>query len=511
MFDPLNRSTQYAYDVLNRPIRITGPDPDGEGEKPSPEQFLSYDALGRLITERDEHGNVTRYEYDKSHRVTKIIAPLGATTEYLYDAAGQLLRVTDPLGRTTTYAYDGAGRLSSVLLPGASNPTTYQYDTLGNLRFVTDPLGHTTEYQYDARSRLVQEIDANDAVTVYGYNDANELKTLTDPALNTTTWTYDAAGRVIAETNEFDATRSYKYDTFGRVIQVTDRNERVTTYEYDDLNRLTNERWYVNQADLNSDPNSPLRHLQFDYTTGVDQLDAVSDFGPNGEYGSNFNYQFDYDNLGNVTQTYMNLEGLGLAEKVRSTASSTPGGSRRPRPGWGPTTRVMAAQPTSSTSTTTTHSADSPASNRARAPRPATMRSPRSASTSRTTRTASSQASPASPIFWARRSWPVALRLRRPRPAAEPHPQEELHHLRRLRLHLRRRQPAHRVYQHAHTSENATYTYDDRGQLRTADRSGMGRRGVYVRRNGNRFTSAANIRTVYSANNQLVFDGWSRE
>ena len=60
-------------------VGITEEDPDGpSGSATSPVTQMAYDGLGRLITQIDSRGNVTRYEYDKRHRLTKASAPLGA-------------------------------------------------------------------------------------------------------------------------------------------------------------------------------------------------------------------------------------------------------------------------------------------------------------------------------------------------------------------------------------------------------------------------------------------------
>ena len=66
--------TQYEYDLLNRPWRIT----DALGGQTS----LSYDANGNVVTVTDARGS---------------------TTGYTYDAMDRMIARTDPLGHQETY------------------------------------------------------------------------------------------------------------------------------------------------------------------------------------------------------------------------------------------------------------------------------------------------------------------------------------------------------------------------------------------------------------------------
>ena len=299
VIDPLLRTKTYLYDLIDRPIQETAPDPDGGSSLVAPMMYFSYDALGRLINERDPRGNTTHYIYDKRHRPTVIMDPLGATTTFVYDAAGQLDKLIDPEVRTTDYNYDSAGRLTELRLPGqTATPILYKYDTASNLRFVHDQLNHATEYQYDNLLRLSKEIDANGDDVEYTYYKDGQIYELKDGNNYTTTWTYDLAGRVSTEKNTTPLSdeRFYKYDEFSRLVELTDRNERVTKYEYDKLHRLAFERWYANA----SDP-SPDHTITFDFDA-ASQLEYVGDVFAE--------YDFDYDNLGRATGITTDLAGV---------------------------------------------------------------------------------------------------------------------------------------------------------------------------------------------------------
>lgn len=260
--DPLGRVTSFEYDLLNRAIRITEADPDSGGSLLSPVSYLAYDAVGRLLAERDAGGDVTRYAYDARHRVTDIYAPLGARAQFSYDAASQLIATTDAEGRETAYTYDDAGRVAEVRLPGQQQtPLTYQYDTLSNTRIATDQLGREMVYEYDNQSRLDKTIanyvdgvtsstSDEDIVTTFSYQDDGLLSSVsetigwdTTAVTRSTSYAYDGAGRL--KTLDLPTVGSSSpqlhrlYDSFGNLQYDVDQLGNVTEYQYDKLHRLT--------------------------------------------------------------------------------------------------------------------------------------------------------------------------------------------------------------------------------------------------------------------------------
>ena len=70
-----------------------------------------HDALGRIETVTDENG-ITRHTYDAEGRLTSERKPDGSVLSYEYDAAGRVLRLMTPYGSTTS-AYNGFCRPAS--------------------------------------------------------------------------------------------------------------------------------------------------------------------------------------------------------------------------------------------------------------------------------------------------------------------------------------------------------------------------------------------------------------
>ena len=214
IIDPLGRRTEFVFDLLDRPIQVTAPDPDGAtGSASAPVTHLGYDAVGRLINERDPRGNTTHYIYDKRHRPTAILEPLGATTSFVYYEDGQLKDLVDAEGRITSYKYDDAGRIKELRLPGqTATPIVYDYDTASNLRFVSDQLNHTTEYVYDKLMRLEKEISPHPTssdtagsetgrpVTTFEYWADGQIKKVIEKLVEgtnrETSYAYDGAARL---------------------------------------------------------------------------------------------------------------------------------------------------------------------------------------------------------------------------------------------------------------------------------------------------------------------------
>lgn len=143
--NPYGDITYYSYDVLNRPVRATLPDP-GDSSHSAPNYYSTYNVMGLLMAVQDPLGSVTQYRYDLRGRATDIFAPLGAGMSFTYNNAGDLVSEIDALGNVTTYGYDDLGRLETLLLPdpdtGTSNiPIQYGYDDAHRLTSVTDQLG----------------------------------------------------------------------------------------------------------------------------------------------------------------------------------------------------------------------------------------------------------------------------------------------------------------------------------------------------------------------------------
>ena len=263
------------FDGAGNPGTILGPGCCGQGQV----THYTYDALGRVLTEEDALGIVTRYAYDGRGNLVERIQDYtsdGTTgrnvvTTYLYDVDDRLLQertAADGIVQETTNTYDINGNLATQT-NGNGNTTIYGYDDVNQLIAMTDPLGYTTTYSYtlkgepasvtqpdgdttrtvyDAFGRRVQEILDEGGLnlnTSYTYDLNGNSLTKTDAVGTVTCYTYDALNRLASETRDcggLSLTTTYAYDVGGNLVRTTDERGVVTLDTYDAIGRRISTR-----------------------------------------------------------------------------------------------------------------------------------------------------------------------------------------------------------------------------------------------------------------------------
>lgn len=202
----------------------------------------------------------TRYEFDATSRIDRIVDDHGLVTDYAYDANGRLASITDASSQTLTFSYNASNHITAVS-DSTGRTVSFTYDSAGNLATVTDPLNGVTEYGYDAEHRLISITDPRDVtflentydsqgrVTAQrdGLNNLWDLDygssqtTVTEPEGGEKTYAFDSLGRVSSETDQLGHTTSYGYDARGNVDQMTRPGGAVTTRDYDAAGNLVSE------------------------------------------------------------------------------------------------------------------------------------------------------------------------------------------------------------------------------------------------------------------------------
>jgi RHS repeat-associated protein len=243
--DPLGKVTTNTYDSAGNLMKVVSP--QGRITK------FSYDSIGRKLTEVAPAGNTTTasptdftttYGYDAASRLTStsVAATDGAlVTAQTYDADGRLTTQTDPLGNVTRYTYDLASELTVLTRPdGTTQQTGYFAD--GVVQSQTDGTGKALTYAEDALGRIASSTDPLSRVTSYTYDAVNAVLTTTDPAGQSSTNTYNAAGDLLT-TSYSDGTTSQvarTYNSAGFPATLVD-GTGTTTFTYDSLGRLTSQ------------------------------------------------------------------------------------------------------------------------------------------------------------------------------------------------------------------------------------------------------------------------------
>ncbi|MFJ3549189.1 LamG-like jellyroll fold domain-containing protein [Streptomyces sp. NPDC090114] len=281
--DPAAYTATYRYDELGRPVAESAPEVRSEenGQTPvtmRPTVLTGYNAFGEATEVKDAHGRITRTEVDLLGRTTAmtlpdysppgVAAPLTATTRTVYNPLGLPQSVTDPLGRVTRYGYDQFGQLTSRTDPVAdaaavlramesSGPdllvspsvdgggvTRHTWTPTGLQLSVTDPTGARSEATYDELGRQLTATtverfpEPQNLISRYTWDDAGNQTTSTSPADRVTSAAYNPAGEVMSVTDAAGTTR-FAYDGLGRQTSTTDATNRTTRTAYDTLGNPT--------------------------------------------------------------------------------------------------------------------------------------------------------------------------------------------------------------------------------------------------------------------------------
>ncbi|TWT36616.1 tRNA(Glu)-specific nuclease WapA precursor [Posidoniimonas corsicana] len=272
---------------------------------------------GQLEFTVDFEGRVTAYSYDNS------AAGGGRMVEKRHYESS-----TDYSGNnvkeTTTYTYDEFGRELTVAinrsgatsLPDWSHTTTNQYDDQGRLLRVEtahDSVTTAVNYEYDNLGRRVRTYTGDKATGGITGNPSYTPAASDDLAVTDTQYVYDALGRLtsVITHERFDnplATpeqTDYQYDLAGNLAR-TATDDVVTDYAYDELNRLVDQKNYVDDGgtpgefdDANAgSPDTLLGRYQYGLDlngkrTSLDETDAN---------GGHAQYDWVFDTLGRLVE-----------------------------------------------------------------------------------------------------------------------------------------------------------------------------------------------------------------
>lgn len=231
--DALGRMTRYAYDANARLVKTEYPDGSSEG--------VSYDAEGNEVSRTDRAGRTTRMEYDALNRLFRTQHPDGSSEATEYDAVGRVAATVDRRGKRATMEYDGAGR-QTASVDATGRRTTQGFDPNGNRTGVTVD-GRTTAYEYDALNRLTKTTWPDGSTHTSLYRTDNRKASETDARGVTTSFGYDAAGRLTSVAQSLSATATattaFGYEEAGGKVRQVDAMGRSTTWTLDANGRTT--------------------------------------------------------------------------------------------------------------------------------------------------------------------------------------------------------------------------------------------------------------------------------
>ncbi len=116
-----------------------------------------YEGIGNLDEVRNANLQLTTYAYDNLNRLIRVNYPDGTYETYTYDNDGNILTKTDRNRVQTSYSYDSLNHVTSVTYNGSTVTTdSYSYDPRGNLVQLQSQ-NATMGYAYDFRNRVREE------------------------------------------------------------------------------------------------------------------------------------------------------------------------------------------------------------------------------------------------------------------------------------------------------------------------------------------------------------------
>jgi RHS repeat-associated protein len=300
-----------SYDRLGRPRQSGAKALDGLYRYVD----VAYDDLGRVMNvTRPHHAGGTpyyaaRYTYDNLDRPIKVTGhDPNVSTSYMYRYDSQFQRheeyVFSPTGMVTGHFTYNVQFLVDLYVtypngwPVGPNVNTWSfYGPFDVLEAVTHEGGttFTNTFEYDKIGRLTRLVDGDIGEVVTTYDGFDRVETETDGRGLTTTFAYDALGRVLSATAP-GGTDSFVYDSapgkgIGALASET-RGDVVATYSYDDLARLTRRRTTIGgesfDVDLTYDPQGRLASVRYPNPSipGEPRLEAMNAYSATGALDS---------------------------------------------------------------------------------------------------------------------------------------------------------------------------------------------------------------------------------
>lgn len=166
--------TKWKYDAAGNVIELYRPDQ-------TPAEVKTYDAMNRLLSDRD---------------------PMLRSTTFTYYPSGTMHTVTDANSHTTTFVYNGFDLKSDM---------TYQQ--------VDGQTGQDSEHwDYDGNKNLINHRTVNGSIQKFEYDARNrKTKMYWTTSVDSSTFHYDAAGHLNSAQNPY-STITRNYDEAGRLL-----------------------------------------------------------------------------------------------------------------------------------------------------------------------------------------------------------------------------------------------------------------------------------------------------
>nr|WP_249218470.1 RHS repeat-associated core domain-containing protein [Nitrospina sp. Nb-3] len=160
------------------------------------------DAQGRIVQQEIPNIFDTGFQYDARGRLTTVTqgtSPDDRQSTIAYNAAGFIGSITDPLGRAVQFEYDAVGRVTKQILPDLRE-INFTYDANGNVTSITPPGRPQHGFAYSAVNLETDydppNIGLPQHARQFAYNLDKQPTLITRPDGQTISFNYDAGGRL---------------------------------------------------------------------------------------------------------------------------------------------------------------------------------------------------------------------------------------------------------------------------------------------------------------------------
>ncbi|MDP4146929.1 MAG: DNRLRE domain-containing protein [Bacillota bacterium] len=280
-YDNLDRVLDKKFDGSSSPSFVYGYDASGNlGYKQDIINNVNYryiyDTADRLVTTKDNKGNVLSHTYDLNNNINSVSDTVDNNqylTSYTYDKDNKNSTVKytrNGIDNTLSYSYDPvlATLLDKTLSTGNFNyKTSFTYKRGGNGGTDSTTIdtisnnGNVISYTYDANGNI-DTITQGDQTTKYYYNELNELREEDNGVLQQTiVYTYDTGGNILNKT-------VYPYDKFrDKIYDAANKPAPTATYSYSYDSSWKDELRKYNGKDINYDNiGNPISDGTYNYT-----------------------------------------------------------------------------------------------------------------------------------------------------------------------------------------------------------------------------------------------------
>jgi YD repeat-containing protein len=321
-----------VLDLSNQPINSFRRDSDRYGtvDQDGHTTEYSFDGMGRMISQTNAAGEITRYSYDtigcgcaatatttysnglviarvsdsRGNLLSDSNSSTGATTRYTYltrNGTDLVSSITNALGQATRFDYDARGNLVTLISPGNDSTHIY-YDSLSRPIAISDPLKKVVRTNYDSIGRIIARVNPKGDSTLYAYDEFGNLSSIRDPMGKKSRYDYDIMGRLTSETNPAGNVTRYAYGSDGLLDSLIDPLLHVTNFQYDSAGNLVESRNHLGFA----------RHYQYGHNGELLRYTNARGMAINYQYDelqrlvrkatddSTVLARFGYDNAGNM-------------------------------------------------------------------------------------------------------------------------------------------------------------------------------------------------------------------